>query len=207
MIWGISPVHWCWTWTFQVNTWNYQSILVCCTALSQCRAQFPGNCLGPPAQELPASSREANCTGRNRTYVCTWWQEGQQEQLALGFGASVGGAHLCWSLVPASCEGTSVLFSQVPCASAEANFASLPAKPGVTLVQYHRGRAPLLGLNWELNAMLGAATGHAELSLFKGLGLCKGTKGIAKPQTMKTTLNERLNERKKVVKMSRLMFS
>lgn len=70
-----------------------------------------------------------------------------------------------------------------------------------------RYRAPLFGWNWELNAVLGAATRHAELSLFKGLGLCKRTRGIAKPQTMKTTLNERLNERKKVVKMSRLMFS
>ena len=75
------------------------------------------------------------------------------------------------------------------------------------MVQYHRGRAPLLGLNRELNAVLGAATGHTKLSLFKGLGLCKRTRGIAKPQTMKTTLNEKLSERKKVVKMSRLMFS
>lgn len=31
-----------------------------------------------------ASCREADCTGRHRAGVCTWWQEGQQEQLALG---------------------------------------------------------------------------------------------------------------------------
>lgn len=43
----------------------------------------------------------------------------------------------------------------------------------------------------------GAAAGHTELLLFKGPHLCKETKGVAKPQTMKTTLNERLNERKR----------
>lgn len=139
-------------------------------------------------------SRVYMMTGGTTGAACPRWGE--------------GGSHiLCWSLGPASCEGTSVLFSQVLRASVEANFTSLPAKPDVMLARYHKGRALLLGLNWELNAMLGAATRRTELSLFKGLGLCKRTKGITKPQTMKTTLNERLNERKKVVKMSRLMFS
>lgn len=43
----------------------------------------------------------------------------------------------------------------------------------------------------------GAAAGHTELLLSKGPRLCQETKGVAKPQTMKTILNERLNERKK----------
>jgi len=142
-----------------------QSILACCTALSQHEVRAPGDCSGPPAQELPASSREAGCTGSYRTRVRTWRQEGLGDQIAPGTEAR-GAPVLCWSPGPASCEGTSVLFSQVCWASVEANFASLPAKLGVTLAQYHRGRAPLLGLNWEWNAVLGAATGRAELSLF-----------------------------------------
>lgn len=82
---------------------------------------------------------------------------------------------LCRPLGPASCEGTRMLFSQVHCAGVEANFTPLPAKPSVMLVvQWHRGRAPLLSLKWELNTVLGAATGHAELSLFKGLGCVSG---------------------------------
>ena len=147
--------------------------------------------------EAGASSREADCTGRYMTRVCTWWQEGQQEQLALGTEAREGSASSAdpWTLQ--AVKAPAFLFSQVCCASVEANFTLLPAKPGVMLVQYHRRGAPLLSLNWELNTVLGAATGHAELSLFKGLGLCKQTKGTTKPYTMKATLNERFNERKK----------
>lgn len=140
-----------------------------CTAWSQHMTEAAGNCLGHPMQKLEhLLEKQIVLGGTGPVCAC----DGRRDSRSfLPRHKGEGDPHiLCRSLGPTSCEGTRVLFSQVHCAGVEANFTPLPAKPGVMLVQWHRGRAPLLSLSWELNTVLEAATGHAELSLFKGLG-------------------------------------
>lgn len=171
MIWGIS-------WYNNAELGLFKSTCgtvrhLCMLSLIPAQERSYWELLRDSHAEAEASLRETDCPGRYRTCVCMWWQEGQQELLAKAqrWGRA---PHPLPAPGPTSCQGTTVLFSQVHCAGVEANFTSLPAKPGVMLVQCHRGRAPLLSWNWELNAALGAAAGHAELSLFKGLGCVSG---------------------------------
>lgn len=145
-----------------------------------------GYCSRLPVLELWASSGEAECS-------CVYVAGGTTRAPCPGHHSQWEFHILYWPLGPASWEGIS-MFPQACCGSLKASFLLLPAKPGGRLAQYQKQE---LSLDWEFKVVPGAAAGHTELLLFKGPHLCKETKGVAKPQTMKTTLNERLNERKR----------
>lgn len=193
----------CWAWTFQINTWHCQSIFAGC--VSQHVTEATGNCLGPLMQKLEHLLEKQTALG-GTVLVCMWWQKGQQEPLAKAqrWGRAphpllAPGSHKLWRH-----QGVALTGALCRCGG---KFHLSACKTQSDAGAEPQRQSSTSQLELRIKCCAGSCHWACWAVTLQRPWLCKRTKGITKPQTMKTILNERINERKKVVKMSRLMFS
>lgn len=146
-------------------------IFACCTAWSQHRTKATGDCLGPPMQKLKHLLEKQTALEVQDLCVCV--RAGGTAGVPAMAPKWGEPTILCQLLVPQAVKAHSAVLTGALCRwggklhiSACKTWCDAGAGP--------RRHSSTAQVSWELNAVLGAATGHTELSLFKGPGCVSG---------------------------------